>query len=184
MTGGRVKRVRRLVGRRDVLLTYGDGVATSTSPSWSRSTARTAPGHRDRGAARRAASAPADWRKTARVSRGFREKPRATAPGSTAASSCSSRRSSTTSRATTRVGARAAGDAWRPTGSSRPTSTRLLAAHGHAARQDAARGLWARARRPGRSGDRSRFCSGRRPWPRHAPPHSRADMQRPSQSAI
>ena len=101
-TGGRLKRVRELSRRRDVLLHLRRRrVATWTS-------ARSIAFHRDTGrprdadgrAARRAASARST--STGGGSRASRRSRRATAAGSTAASSCSSRRCSTTSRATTR----------------------------------------------------------------------------------
>ncbi len=66
--------------------------------------------------------------------------PRATAPGSTVASSSWSQRSSTASRATTRCSRTGRSRAWPPTASSAPTAIRVLAADGHAARPAHARG--------------------------------------------
>ncbi len=108
-TGGRLKRVADYVARRDVLLTYGDGVADVDIP-------RLLAFHRAHGklATITAVQPPGRFgalqidedetvEHSPRPSSGrSRRSRKATAPGSTAASSCSSRRCSTGSPATRR----------------------------------------------------------------------------------
>ncbi len=84
------------------MLTYGDGVADSTSASWSSSTARTAISRRSPRSGPRAVRRSGLRRRSRR--RSSPRSRRSAKAGSTAASSCSSRRCSTTSRPTRRSG--------------------------------------------------------------------------------
>ena len=163
MTGGRLKRVRRLPRRRGrFCFTYGDGVADVDIARADRLPPRARQardGHR--GAARRAASAR--WSIDGdRGDRLRREAARATAAGSTAASSCCRPRCSTTSTATTRSGSASRWSGWPRDGQLMAYRARgLLAADGHAARQASSRGaLGSRARRRGRRGELMPASSG------------------------
>ena len=133
----RPSRVRQHIGRETFCLTYGDGVSDiDITSAASSSTGITASSRPSLPCNPRAASVHSRSRPTAPRSRPSPKSRAATARGSMAASSCSSRRSSTISRAT------------RPSGSRSRCATsrmrdelmrlppyRLLAVHGHAARQ-------------------------------------------------
>ena len=133
---------RRYVGDERFMLTYGDGVADVDIQRAAR-VPRGARQARDR---HRGAAAGPLRRARARRRRGHGallrgEAAAATAPGSTAASSCWSPACSTTSRATTRSWSGSPLERLAADGAARRLPPpRLLAADGHAARQAHARG--------------------------------------------
>ena len=143
MTGGRLRRVRAVHRRRDLL------PHLRRRRQRRRHRARSSSFHREQ---RRAGDADggAAAGPVRRADARHRTDPRrrasarsraATAPGSTAASSCSSRRSSTTSTATRRSGSGSRSRALAHDGSAGGLQApRLLAADGHPARQDRPRG--------------------------------------------
>ena len=157
MTGGRLKRPRAMRSRDGTfMLTYGDGVVRRRPRRAApRSTARTGGWRRSRRCVRRRGSAASSSRATAwSASPRSRRSARA---GSTAGSSSSSpavldyidgRRHALGARAARAAGARG------PAGGL--PARRLLAVHGHAAGQAAARGLWASGKAPWKVWDHER----------------------------
>ena len=152
-TGGRIKRLAPYLGDGTFMLTWGDGVADIEIP-------RLLEFHRAHGklatltAVRPPARFGADRARGRRPSASSPRSRSSARAGSTAPSSCSSPAVfDYIDGDMTRVGARAARAARRRRAADGVPPRRLLAVHGHAARQGAARAALGRASgRPGRSG--------------------------------
>ena len=168
-TGGRLKRVAPYLGDEDFCFTYGDGVADVDIDGADRvSPGAEGEGHGHRGAAARALRR-AGARRQPR-SRASRRSRRATAAGSTAASSCCRRAVLDYIEGDDDgLGARAAGAARARAASSRPTSTAASGSRWtRCATRTSSRSCGRAARRRGRRGDRAGVL-GRQARPRHRP---------------